>query len=282
MIVTVLVEEGLPAVANPEATPIVARPTLDELHVAREVIGSNVPLRSLAVALNSCVVFAMIVGFKGKTVIKSTSLTRREEDPLIEPTVAVRVVVPTALLSATPLLIVATSTREDDQLAEAVKFCVVCSKLSLNVPVAVKGVVVPVPIVRLAGVTAMLLNVGGPVTVNVVAPIKVPNVARTCVVPSAFAVTTPVGVVVATVDTDDFQVTLLVMSSVLLLLKIPVATKGFVVFTRMKGLFGVTDIDTKVGTDGRPSGGGSSLPGGQPESAKARIAMATKTILFRR
>ncbi len=128
-------------------------------------------------------------------------------EPLIEPEVAVMVVVPVALLVARPVvgaesLMVATLSAEEVQCAEAVRSCVVPS---LRVPVAVNCCVVPNAIDGLAGETEIETRLAK-LTVSVVEPATVPEVAVTSAVPVARLVASPVALTVATPVFEDVQV----------------------------------------------------------------------------
>ena len=102
--------------------------------------------------------------------------------------------------------IVATEVSEELQVTLVVMSCVL---LSEYFPVAVKSCESPTLIVAALGVTAIELSVGE-VTVSVVEPLMLPDVALINEVPAATPVARPPVVIVATLVVAEFQVTLLV------------------------------------------------------------------------
>jgi hypothetical protein len=85
--------------------------------------------------------------------VTTALITVKLAAPLMDPEVAVIVVIPSATPVATPVVAtVATTVLEEVHVAEEVKFCVLPS---LYVPVATKGCRFPTPIEGAAGVTAM-------------------------------------------------------------------------------------------------------------------------------
>src|SRR5438105_270273 len=113
-------------------------------------------------------------------------------EPLIEPEVAVIVVVPAPALVASPcvpeaLLIVATAVTDELHSTVVVMFCVL---LLLKVPVATNCSLMPSAIEGLAGVTASPVRTGA-VTVSVVEPLIGPEVAVIVVLRVATLVATP-------------------------------------------------------------------------------------------
>jgi hypothetical protein len=124
------------AVARP-AVLIVATVTAEELHVAVLVRFCVVPSLKVPVAVNCWVPPFETVGFAGVTAIDTrvAGVTVRVVLPLTPPELAWIVVEPVPAVVARPaVLIVATVTEEELQVAVLVRFCVVPS---LKVPVAV-------------------------------------------------------------------------------------------------------------------------------------------------
>jgi hypothetical protein len=124
-----------------------------------------------------------MVGLLAVTVTVAGSIVKVVA-PLMEPDVAVIVVLPTAKPFAEPVaLIVATEGTEELHVAVLVRFWVLPS---LYVPVAVKGSATPKTTAGLAGVTAMETSAGSP-TVTVVEPHTAPAQALTVAEPAASA-----------------------------------------------------------------------------------------------
>ena len=98
---------------------------------------------------------------------------------------------------------VATVALDELHKTEAVRSCVL---VSLNVPIAVNCLLVPIAIVEFAGVTASETNVAA-VTVSVVLPLTDPEVAVIVVVPVPTAVASPDTPTADTVIADDDHVT---------------------------------------------------------------------------
>ena len=162
--------------------------------------------------------------------------------PLAE--VALIVVVPTATPVARPVaLTVAVATALEDHVTVLERFCVV---LLVKVPVAVNCLVIPATIVGVAGVTAIDTTVGA-VTVNVVEPAILPEVAVIVDLPTATPFARPAAVIVAVAAVPELQVTLPVRFCVELSLKVPVAVNCCVSPAASDGLAGVTAMDTSVG-----------------------------------
>lgn len=113
-------------------------------------------------------------------------------------------------------------------------------------PVAVNCCVVPSGSVGSAGVTAIETSTAG-VTVSVVEPLIVPEVAVTVVLPNVTLMATPRLLTVATVELVVVHVAELVRTRVLPSLYVPVATKAWVVPKANDGLAGVTAIETSTG-----------------------------------
>src|SRR5208283_2644235 len=138
-------------------------------------------------------------------------VTVKAVDPLIEPEVAVKVVDPTATPVANPLLLMVAAAGFDElQVAEAVRLLVVPLEY---VPVAVNCCVDPPATEELEGVTAMDTRVAE-VAVRTVDPLIVPEVALIVVLPAATAVANPAELIVATLVTEEVQVTELVRFAV--------------------------------------------------------------------
>ena len=107
-------------------------------------------------------------------------VTVSKVEPVADPDVALMFAVPAATLVASPVLpTVAVDVVSDDQVADAVRFCVLPS---VKVPVAVNCCVVPSAIEAVWGVTAIETRVAV-VTVNTVLPLTDPDVAVIVAVP---------------------------------------------------------------------------------------------------
>ena len=163
-----------------------------------------------------------IDGFAGATE-RDTSVagvTVRVVLPLMLPELAWMVVVPVPTAVARPAtLIVATVTAEELHVAVLLRFCVVPS---LKVPVAVNCCVPPFGTEGFAGVTAIDTSVAA-VTVSVVLPEMLPEVARMVVDPVPRAVAKPAVLIVATVPAEELHVEVLVRFCVVPSLNVPVA-----------------------------------------------------------
>ncbi len=147
-----------------------------------------------------------------------------------------------AVVASPAALIVATVVVNELQVTELVRFWVL---VSLNVPVAVNCWVVPLGIEGLTGVTAMDTSVAT-VTVSVVEPVTLPEVAWMVALPVPAAVASPAVLLLATVALSEVQVTELVRFCVLVSLNVPVAVNCWVVPLGIEGLAGVTAMDTSV------------------------------------
>src|SRR6266568_7668759 len=113
----------------------------------------------------------------------------RVVDDATSPTVAPIVDVPTPTLVATPeLLIVAMAVLPAVQATEVVMSWVLPSEY---VPVAVNCSVVPKSIDGSAGATAIAERIGAEVTVRIVEPVILPDVAMMVAVPPANALANP-------------------------------------------------------------------------------------------
>jgi hypothetical protein len=192
-----------------------------------------------------------VVGASHVNVTTPLLVTVSVADPVMPPDIAVIVVKPAATDVAKPLepaalLIGATAAVDEYQVTAVVRFCVV---LSENVPVAVNCCVVPFTMLGLVGVTAMDTSVAE-VTVSVVDPDIPPDVAVIVVEPAVAEVASPLDpaalLMAATAAADEFQVTSVVRSCVVLSEYVPVAVNCCVVPFTMLGLVGVTAMDTSV------------------------------------
>lgn len=172
-------------------------------------------------------------------------------DPDVLPDVAVIVVEPAATDVALPfepaaLLMAAIVVADDFHVTDVVRFCV---EPSVYVPVAVNCLVVPSAMLGLVGVIAMETSVAG-VTVSVAVPETLPDVAVIVVEPAATDVTFPLEpaalLMAATAAVDDFHITVVVRSCVVLSEYVPVAVNCCVVPGAMLGFVGFTAIDTSV------------------------------------
>ncbi len=160
-------------------------------------------------------VFMLTTRSTGRVENGDAAVTVSVVDPLIEPEVAVIVVLPCATLVANPAaLIVAALVVPELHVTVAVRFCV---ELSLYVPVAVNCSVVPALIEGLAGVTAIDTKVAA-VTVSEVEPLIEPDVAVIVVLPCATLVANPAALIVATLVVPELHVTVAVKFCVVLLL----------------------------------------------------------------
>ncbi len=160
--------------------------------------------------------------------------------PETVPEVAVMVVVPVARAVARPLLsITATIVLDELQLACVVISCVVPSE---KVPVAVNCWVAPPSTLGSAGVIAMEDRVAE-VTVRVVLPETVPEVAVIVVVPAVTAVARPLLSITATIVLDELQLACVVISCVVPSENLAVAVNCWVVATEMTRLAGVKDME---------------------------------------
>jgi hypothetical protein len=181
------------------------------------------PSEYVPVAVNCLLVPSAMLGLVGVTAMETsvTEVTASEVDPEILPDVAVIVVEPAATEVVNPLepaalLMAAIVAADDFQVTDVVRFCVEPSEY---VPVAVNCLVVPSAMLGLVGVTAMDTSVAG-VTVSVAVPETLPDVAVIVVEPAATDVALPLEpealLMVATAILDDFQVTAVVRSCVVL------------------------------------------------------------------
>jgi hypothetical protein len=200
---------------------MVATPAADGLQVTAVVRFCVVLSEYVPRAVNCRVVPLTMLGLVGVTAIDTrvAEVTVSVVDPGIPPSVAVIVVEPAATEVAKPLepaalLMVATPAADGLQATAVVRFCVV---LSEYVPIAVNCRVVPLTMLGLVGVTTIDTSVAG-VTVSVVDPGILPDVAVIVVEPAATEVTSPLEpaalLMAATSAADEFQVTVAVKSCV--------------------------------------------------------------------
>jgi len=134
--------------------------------------------------------------------------------PLIAPDVAVMLAVPVPSLLTNPgvvLLIAPTVVVSELHCTVAVMSWVL---LSVNVPVAVNGCVVPSGMVGMAGVTAIETSTAG-FTVTVIDPLIAPTVAVTVVLPTPALLAIPWAFTLATPESAVLQLAVVVNTSVL-------------------------------------------------------------------
>jgi len=254
--VRVVLPEILPEVAVmivvPAATAV-ARPllltlatdVLDEPQVTWEVISWLVPSEYVPEAANCWVFPAGTLGLAGVTdmEVRIAVVTLRAVFPEILPEVAVMVVMPAATAVARPLLL----TVATDVLDELQVTCVVISRLvpSEYVPEAANCWAFPAGTLGLAGVTEMEDRVAE-VTVRVVLPVILAEVAVMVVVPAATAVARPLLLTVATDVLDELQVTCGVISWLVPSEYVPVAVNCWLTPLGTLGLAGATAMETSV------------------------------------
>jgi hypothetical protein len=251
--VRVVLTEIVPEVAVMVVVPAVravARPFLlttatvvmDEVQVTSAVISWVVPSEKVPVAVNCWVVPPGTLGLAGVIAMEDrvAEVTVRVVLAETAPEVAVMVAVPGAMAVARPLLLTVAANGLD----ELQVTCVVISWVvpSEKVAVAVNCWVVPPGTLGLAGVIAMEDRVAE-VTVRVVFAETAPEVAAKVVVPAVRAVARPLLSTVATVVSDELQVTNLVISPPGATGNVPVALNCWVDPTGVIGLFGVTVIE---------------------------------------
>jgi hypothetical protein len=195
-----------------------------------------------------------MLGFVGVTSIDTSvaAVTVSVVEPDILPELAVIVVVPATIDVANPcepfaLLMDAIDVADELQITDVVRFCVV---LFENVPVAVNCLLVPLAMLGFVGVTASDTSVAD-VTVSVVEPDTLPELAVIVVVPAAIDVAKPVLLMVAIPVFEEAQVTVDVISPILLSENNPVAAICLLIPIAMLGFVGVTVIETSD-TDGLP------------------------------
>ena len=261
--VRIVLTEKVPAVAVMVAAPAptaVARPVLftvptdifDELQVTCLVISWLVPSEYVPMAVNCWLNPTGILGLTGATAMedKVAGVTVKVVLPMILPKVptpkpaeevAAMVTVPAARPSTRPWLF-STATNIFDVCQRT---CEVISRLvpSEYVPVAVNCWLSPTGRLRLAGATAMEDKVAE-LTVRIVVPETVPEVAVMVGAPAAKAVARPVLLTVATDVFEEFQVTCVVISRLVPSENVPVAVNCWVTPSGTLGILGVTGITT--------------------------------------
>ena len=196
-------------------------------------------------AVNCCVFPAGILGLAGVTDMedKAAAVTVNVAVPEILPEVAVMVELPTEIAVTRPLLsTVATVVLDELQVTCMVIPLVVPSEY---VPEAVNCWVFPAGILELVGVTDMEDKVAG-VTVRVVFPEILPEVAVMLALPAATAVPNPLLSTIATAVLDDLQVTCAVISPVVPSEYVPEAANCLVFPAGRFGLAGVSDMEDRV------------------------------------
>jgi len=213
-----MVPEMAVMVAVP-ATAAVAKPlrltvatgVLDEIQMTSVVISWVVPSEYNPEAANCRVTPPGMLGLAGVTDIEDrvAEVTVRVAFPEVAPEAAVMVVIPGAMAVAKPLR----STAATDVLDEVQMTCGVISKLvpSEYVPEATNCGVNPTGMLGLAVVTDMDVRVGL-VTVRVLLPEAVPEVAVMVAVPWAMAAARPLRSTVATDVLDELQMTCVLIS----------------------------------------------------------------------
>jgi len=194
-----------------------------------------------------------ILGFGGVTVIdtRAAAVTVSEVEPETLPEVAIMLVEPTATPVANPLepavsLMVAMELSDDLQFTEVVMSCVV---LSVKAPMAANCCCVPLAMLGFGGVTVIDTRVAA-VTVSVVEPETLPEVAVIVVEPAAIPEANPlepaVSLMVAMELSDELQRTEVVISCIVLSEKVPMAANCCCMPFTIIGFGGVTVIDTRV------------------------------------
>ncbi len=178
------------------------------------------PSLKVPLAVNFTCVPVFTRGLAGLIVIDTRCAveTVSSVDPFTEPNDAEIVVVPVALLEASPCAaMLATAGLEELHTTVDVMSCV---EASLNVPVAENCFVVPTAMLGVAGVTLRDTNVAAE-TVSDALPLTEPEVAVIVAVPPPTPLTRPVELTVATEVAEELHVTC--RSWVLPSSKLPVA-----------------------------------------------------------
>ena len=199
----------------------------------------------MPVAVNCCVPPTDIIGLAGVTVMedRGAAVTVRVVFPEIVPWVAVMAVVPAETAVARPLLVmVAANVFNELQATDMVISWVVPSE---NVPVAANCWVDPTEMIGLVGVTAMEDTVED-VTVRVVLPEIVPEVAVMVAAPAETDVASPLLLTEAIEVFDELQVTDTVISWVVPSENVPVAVNCCVPPTDRLGLAGITVMEDRA------------------------------------
>lgn len=181
-IVVVPVPSVVASPAVPAVLLIVATVAAVELQWPLCVKSCVVPSVNVPTAVNCWVAPRGIVAVGGLIAIDTSAaaVTVSSVELLTVPEVALMLAVPLPALCASPAwLIVAVLAMSDDQVVVLVRFCVLPS---VNVPVAVNCCVVPSAIDGIAGAIANETSAAS-VTVTVVVPVTVPEVAVMVAVP---------------------------------------------------------------------------------------------------
>src|SRR5829696_2472234 len=181
----------------------------DDAHVASDVRSCDVPSVNVPVAVNCCLSPFAIVAATGVTemLTSAAGVTVRLADPDSAPAAAVMIVEPICALAANPeALMAAVVGADDDQATDPVMSSVVPF---VYVPVATNCCEVPSAIEGDAGVTVTETR-DGAVTVSVVDPLTVPEVAVIAVIPSAELAARPPDAMVAVAGVPEDHTTLLV------------------------------------------------------------------------
>jgi hypothetical protein len=204
---------------------------------------ATLPSLKVPLAVNRTDVPLEILGFAGLMVIETRCAveTVRPVEPLIDPKVALMVVLPAATLEARPCaLMVAAAALNDVQVTVVVMSWVL---LSLKVPVAVNCLVVPTAVLEFAGVMAIDTRVAA-VTVSDAVPLTVPDAAVIVVVPVPVLVANPVASMLATeVEEEDHAIE--VSNWTLPSSKLPTAVNWWAVPSAMDGIAGLTAMETR-------------------------------------
>ena len=248
--VTIVVPEfarGCPVAMPLPAT--VATVVSDEDHVTCDVRFRVPPLLKVPVALSCVVVPCAMLPLAGVIVIEArfAAFTVSAAFPLTVPIVADMVVAPIFNPVASPLTVIdATPVLDDFHVTTPVTSCTLPSE---KVPVAVNCCEIPSGMFGFAGVTAIEL-ITAAVTVKVVDPETVPEVAVIVLLPAASVFASPcVGMVVLIVATavfDELHVALPVRFCVVPSLYDPVAMNCSLVPGAAAGFAGVTAIDAST------------------------------------
>lgn len=237
---------ALMPVATPDAETD-AISGLPEDHTDVPVILAVVPSLKVPVARKACVPPMAILDVAGVTAIDTSdagTVTVKVALPDLPFALAVMRVLPAATPIAVPVDdTVPTEGVPEDQAAVLLMFAVVPS---VKVPVATKFCVPPTKTPAVAGVTAIDASVAMAVTFNVAVPVLPLRLAVMVELPAAIPVATPLGNMEPIKGLAEVHVTVLVISALVPLLKVPVATNGWVAPTTMLGIAGVTAIDTSV------------------------------------
>ena len=222
---------------------IEARFGFDDFHVTPARLPPVLPSLKAPRATNLIEVRTTIHGFAGLMVIPTRCAvdTVNPVEPLTVPNAAAIVVLPGAMLVARPvLLIVAAAGLEELHTTDPETSCVL---LSLNDPVAVNCLVVPVAIVALAGVTTSDTRLA-PVTVRDADPPTDPDATVMVAVPVPRLVANPFESTVATALEPEDHVTD-VNGCVLPSSKLPTALNCCVVPSAIETTAGLTEIEVR-------------------------------------